>query len=112
MLMAECNYTAVFLQDVYFTGRPPQRGARQNLGEPPEMHLYQTAGEREMGKGPVKLGQPHNVSQAATVGGENGAPAVSHMLVPVLKQAAKQSDIIACPNQKPPNVGFPPNFNS
>lgn len=25
MLMAECNYTAVFLQDVYFTGRPPAR---------------------------------------------------------------------------------------
>lgn len=75
------------------------------------MHLYQTAGEREMGKGPVKLGQRHNVSQAATVRGQNGAPAVSHMLVQVLKQAAKQSDIIACPNQNPPNVGFPRNFN-
>lgn len=59
------------------------------------MHLYQTAGEREMGKGPVKLGQRHKVSQAATVRGQNGAPAVSHMLVPVLKQTAKQSDIIA-----------------
>lgn len=58
------------------------------------MHLYQTAGEREMGKDPVKLGQRLS-------GGKNVALAVRHMLGLVLRQTAKQSDIIACPNQTP-----------